>query len=176
MNIDKLVLSSEGQEFLLSISPDWPMIITTGLIGIGSIFTSIVVGRISKQNQQSQNLAKKAELRQVWITELRDYISQFVSLAATIRVRRNIDSNFSSSDDFYEYHTQLIASRTRIHLMLDANKEYTKIIKALILDLYKEAVTDDGVIENVGAYLKALEEQSQIVLEKAWSDIKSELT
>ncbi|WP_240533776.1 hypothetical protein [Aeromonas veronii] len=60
--------------------------------------------------------------------------------------------------------------------MLDANKEYTKIIKALILDLYKEAVTDDGVIENVGAYLKALEEQSQIVLEKAWSDIKSELT
>ncbi|MFQ1634291.1 MULTISPECIES: hypothetical protein [Aeromonas] len=176
MNIDKLVLSSEGQEFLLSISPDWPMIITTGLIGIGSIFTSIVVGRISKQNQQSQNLAKKAELRQVWITELRDYISQFVSLAATIRVRRNIDSHFSSSDDFYEYHTQLIASRTRIHLMLDANKEYTKIIKALILDLYKEAVTDDGVIENVGAYLKALEEQSQIVLEKAWSDIKSELT
>ncbi|MFQ2069952.1 hypothetical protein ACK35S_12905 [Aeromonas veronii] len=176
MNINKLVLSSEGQEFLLSISPDWPMIITTGLIGIGSIFTSIVVGRISKQNQQSQNLAKKAELRQVWITELRDYISQFVSLAATIRVRRNIDSNFSSSDDFYEYHTQLIASRTRIHLMLDANKEYTKIIKALILDLYKEAVTDDGVIENVGAYLKALEEQSQIVLEKAWSDIKSELT
>ncbi|UBR43627.1 hypothetical protein [Aeromonas veronii] len=176
MSVERLVLSSEGQEFLLSISPDWPMIMITGLIGIGSIFTSIAVGRISKQNQQSQNLAKKAELRQAWITELREHISQFVSLASTIRVRRNIDNEFSSSEAFYEYHSQLIASRTRIHLMLDANKEYTEIIKSLIHDLYNEAVMKDGVAKNVGAYRKALEEQSQKILEKAWSDIKSELT
>ncbi|AEB49969.1 hypothetical protein B565_1934 [Aeromonas veronii B565] len=60
--------------------------------------------------------------------------------------------------------------------MLDANKEYTEIIKSLIHDLYNEAVMKDGVAKNVGAYRKALEEQSQKILEKAWSDIKSELT
>ncbi|OXX31011.1 hypothetical protein [Vibrio sp. V04_P4A5T148] len=176
MSTEKLVLSSEGQEFLLSISPDWPMIIITGLIGIGSIFTSIVVGRITKQNQLSQNLAKKAQLRQAWITELREHISQFISLASTIKLRRSQDDDFYSSEKFYEYHSQLIASRTRIHLMLDANKEYTKILKSLIKDYYQETVTKDGVAKDVGSYRKALEEQTQIVLEKAWLDIKSELT
>lgn len=58
MDAEKIILSSGDHEILLSISPDWPMIIITGLIGIGSIFTSILVGRISRQNQQAQNLKK----------------------------------------------------------------------------------------------------------------------
>lgn len=175
MDAEKIILSSGDHEILLSISPDWPMIIITGLIGIGSIFTSILVGRISRQNQQTQNLAKKAELRQAWINELRQNISDLISIAAMIAVRKHLDDDFQNNESFYQYHSQLISVRTKIHLMLDPNKEYSKIIKSLIKDVYSESVKKDGTTKDLNVYRIALEEQSQKVLEKAWMDIKSEL-
>ncbi|WP_234915362.1 hypothetical protein [Aeromonas veronii] len=59
--------------------------------------------------------------------------------------------------------------------MLDPNKEYSKIIKSLIKDVYSESVKKDGTTKDLNVYRIALEEQSQKVLEKAWMDIKSEL-
>ncbi|MUJ26298.1 hypothetical protein [Aliivibrio fischeri] len=174
MSMQEFIISG-GEQILLSISPDWPMIIVTGLIGIGSILTSVLVGKISKQNQQAQNLAKKAELRQQWINELRDSLSEFISLAGTISVRRNLDNEFASKEIYYQYHSQLLTARTRIYLMLDPEKDYTLIIKSLISDVYSEAVSKTGKVKELSSYRKALEEQSQVLLEKAWNDIKSEL-
>ncbi|MFA0497907.1 hypothetical protein AB4496_03465, partial [Vibrio sp. 10N.222.46.A1] len=58
--IEKVVIANApidagASEFLVSISPHYPSIIITALIGIGSIFTSAAVVYITRKNQESQN-------------------------------------------------------------------------------------------------------------------------
>ncbi|MFM2628229.1 hypothetical protein AAFX20_12135 [Vibrio chagasii] len=174
MSNNELILSG-GEQFFLSISPDWPMIIITGLIGIGSILTSIIVGRISKQNQKIQNVAKKAELRQIWLDDLRNTLSEYMSVAATISVRRQLDKAFMSKETYYEYHMSLLKNRTKVNLMLDPSKEYAAAISSLLDDVYLSSVDKESSIDDLNSYRIALEEQSQQLLEKAWGDIKNEL-
>ena len=64
----------------VSVTPDWPTVIVTGVIGIGSIITSISVARISKQNQMAQNSSKIAELRHSWITRFQEEGANYTSL------------------------------------------------------------------------------------------------
>ncbi|HIF5616213.1 TPA: hypothetical protein ACX3CR_004824, partial [Vibrio parahaemolyticus] len=123
MTIESLVLSGGEKEILLSISPDWPMIIVTGLIGVGSILTSVLVSRISKNNQRMQSLARKAELRQNWVNELRESISKFLSASTTIHIRRNTDSTFSSSEEFFSAHSEVVCLETKVNMMLDPSKD-----------------------------------------------------
>ncbi|MCS0114065.1 hypothetical protein NDJ00_07690, partial [Vibrio parahaemolyticus] len=175
MTIESLVLSGGEKEILLSISPDWPMIIVTGLIGVGSILTSVLVSRISRNNQRMQSLARKAELRQNWVNELRESISKFLSASTTIHIRRNTDSSFSSSEEFFSAHSEVVCLETKVNMMLDPSKDESKIISSLMKDVYKNAVLSDGDSKHLGAYKRALEEQSRSLLEKAWNDIKREL-
>jgi hypothetical protein len=175
MSIESLVLSGGEKEILLSISPDWPMIIVTGLIGVGSILTSVLVSRISKNNQRMQSLAKKAELRQNWVNALRDNISRFLSTSTTIHIRRTLDISFSSSEEFHSAHSEVLCLESKVNMMLDPNKDESMIISSLMRDVYKNAVLKEGSPENLAAFKKELENQSRSLLEKAWNDIKREL-
>ncbi|ANR89068.1 hypothetical protein BBB50_15440 [Vibrio cholerae 2740-80] len=176
MNSEKLILSSGSEHILMSISPDWPSIIVTGLIGIGSILTSIAVVKISRRNQKSQNKEKVAELRQQWLSELRDSMSKFVSIAGIISIRSKVAKDYHLTIEASEHHQNLLFYRTKIMLMLDVNKEYTPILKSLIEEVVENMTKPehDSVIET-RAFCQALEEQCQHVLEKAWLDIKEDL-
>ncbi|WP_305814530.1 hypothetical protein [Photobacterium leiognathi] len=71
---EKFLLSNASDAFVLSVNPDWPSIIVTGMIGLGSILTSIAVAYITYSNQKTQNRAKQAELRQEWLKEAREIV------------------------------------------------------------------------------------------------------
>ncbi|EGR4177571.1 hypothetical protein [Vibrio cholerae] len=176
MSLDKLVLSSGSEQILLSISPDWPSIIVTGAIGIGSIFTSIAVVVISRRNQKSQSREKVAQLRQEWLSELRETMSQFVAVAVIITVRVKFVENYVATTEGKEDYQALLHYRSKIHLMIDANKEYSLVLKSLISDVVKIiGDSDENSISDAAGYIKAFEEQSQGVLEKAWKDIRNDL-
>ncbi|OCH01866.1 hypothetical protein [Aliivibrio fischeri] len=173
-NFSKIVLENGISEFSLSITPDWPSIIVTGMIGLGSIFTSIAVARISKNNQIIQNKAKKAELRQVWINELRGEVSNFISICIILKLRFASNPEFSKSDELFPLLQQLFQYRAKIRLMLDPQKSYTIILNSLLDDVYKSVNSLDVNAKDFSAYLNAFQEQVALVLEKAWCDIKGE--
>ncbi|HDY7912173.1 TPA: hypothetical protein ACGUXQ_002426 [Vibrio vulnificus] len=176
MNAEKLILSSGSEHILMSMSPDWPSIIVTGLIGLGSILTSIAVVKISRRNQQSQSKEKVAELRQLWLSELRDNMSKFVSIASIISVRSKIVKNYHLTVEATEHYQNLFLYKTKIMLMLDANKEYTLILKSLIDDVIDNmGKSDHESVTDTSVFCQTLEEQCQKILEKAWLDIKEDL-
>ncbi len=168
------MLENGMSEFSVSISPDWPSIIVTGMIGLGSIFTSIAVARISKSNQITQNKAKKAELRQMWVNELRDDISNFISVCIIIKVRALNDIEYQKSGEIYSHFQTLFEYRAKIRLMLDPQKDYTLILNSLIDDVYRSVSRKEIDTKELSSYLNAFQEQSALLLEKAWCDIKDE--
>ncbi|GIB53764.1 hypothetical protein VCSRO187_3618 [Vibrio cholerae] len=173
---EKFILSTGGEEILLSITPDYDALLVTGAIGLGSILTSIAVVWISRRNQKSQSREKIAELRQAWIADLRENMSQFISIAYFVAVNGRQDKDYHLTDDANENYRALFYYRSKILLMLDAEKEYTKILKSLMQDVTSNVgKKDTESLKNLGSYAKALEQQCQSVLEKAWNDIKSDL-
>ncbi|HAS6363996.1 TPA: hypothetical protein RQJ98_004282 [Vibrio vulnificus] len=176
MSADKLILSSGSEQLLLSISPDWPSILVTGLIGLGSILTSIAVVKISRRNQKSQSNEKVAELRQQWLVDLRNSLSKFISIASILSVRSKVEKNYHASDEATAHYQELFFYKTKILLMLDDKKDYTLILKSLINDVAATTLKkDQESVKDIGNLSRALEEQAQKVLEKAWLDIKKDL-
>ncbi|HHF3073427.1 hypothetical protein L3V32_09905 [Vibrio sp. J2-4] len=176
MSDGKFILSTGGEEILLSITPDYYALIVTGAIGLGSILTSIAVVWITRRNQKSQSQEKIAELRQAWVTELRENMSQFISIAYLVAVNGRQTSNYQLTDDANRNYKLLFYYRSKILLMLDAEKEYTKVLKSLMKDVTSSVGKEDAnSLKNLGSYARALEEQCQSVLEKAWNDIKTDL-
>ncbi|BDR13789.1 hypothetical protein [Vibrio sp. STUT-A11] len=176
MSAEKLILSSGSEHILLSMSPDWPSILVTGLIGLGSILTSIAVVKISRRNQQSQSKEKVAELRQQWLAELRENMSKFVSIAHIVAVRSKVAKDYHLTGEAGEHYQDLFFYKTKIILMLDTNKEYTLILKSLINDVIDNMGKPElETVADTSVFCQALEEQCQKVLEKAWLDIKEDL-
>ncbi|MEO9946701.1 hypothetical protein [Paraglaciecola sp.] len=175
MSVDKLILSSGNEQILMSISPDWPSIILTGAIGLGSILTSIAVVKISRSNQKSQSQEKIAELRQAWLTELRENMSQFISLVSIISVRRGMVLKFHETEEAKDLYRELLCYRSRLRLMLDEKEEHTIEIKDLIKKLYKAIHAPNSDEQPIVDIANDLEEKCQLVLEKTWKNIKENL-
>ncbi|MFA0566205.1 hypothetical protein AB4559_21090 [Vibrio sp. 10N.222.51.C8] len=176
MSKEKFILSTGGEEILLSITPDYHALLVTGAIGLGSILTSIAVVWISRRNQKSQSREKIAELRQAWIANLRENMSQFISIAYLVAVNGRQNKKYHLTDDANENYRALFYYRSKILLMLDTEKDYAKILKSLMQDVTSNVGKEDAdSLKNLGSYAKVLEQQCQSLLEKAWNDIKSDL-
>lgn len=174
-SVSELLIHNANEALTLSITPDWPSIIVTGMIGIGSIFTSIAVAWITYSNQKTQNKAKQAELRQEWLSEARSTISLIVSLCHVIKVRLKSDNTFFKTPEYYMLHQELFSCRSKIILMLDSKKESTINLSSILEDLIR-SVTNRSVDRNeMKAYMKAFEDLARNILEEAWVQIRRDL-
>ncbi|EIO4084154.1 hypothetical protein WOC12_03930 [Vibrio parahaemolyticus] len=172
---ENFLLSNASEAFVLSVTPDWPSLIVTGMIGLGSILTSVAVAYITYSNQKTQNRAKQAELRQEWLKEARDTISSITSLCHVIKVRCKVDKTFIRGQDYFDLFQELLSYRSKITLMLDSEKESTKNLLSILADLVDSVAKRNVDKEEMKAYMYAFEELANDILEKAWSDIKRDL-
>ena len=172
---ENFLLSNASEAFVLSVTPDWPSIIVTGMIGLGSILTSIAVAYITYSNQKTQNRAKQAELRQEWLKEARDTVSSIISLCHVIKVRCKTDKAFIRGQDYFDLHQELLSYRSKITLMLDSEKESTKNLLSILADLIDSVTKINVERDEMKAYMFAFEELANDILEKAWRDIKRDL-
>lgn len=168
--IDVVLANSEPIQLVVSTSTDWPIV----LVGLGSVCTTVVIAYITRANQRSQSKAKQAELRQEWITGLRTFISEFISLVGAISLQNNSDENYRGSEKYFNQMQNLYNIRTKIILMFSTSSVDSLIISSLLNDLYDHARRGEKPIK-LKPFRIALEEQAQRVLEKAWASIKDEL-
>ncbi|HHK8432817.1 TPA: hypothetical protein ACQYBF_004576 [Vibrio parahaemolyticus] len=158
----------------LSISTDWPTVIVTGAIGLGSIMTSIAVVFITYVNQKNQSKAKSAELRYEWINELRSNVSEFISISSVIQIRLSVDDKYILTDDFYNKLRVLATYKSKIHLMLDSDKEKYQEINNIVIEIM--AVTNNSEeIARSRELCEDLEVKVNSILEEAWCNIKHKL-
>lgn len=163
-----------AEPIVLSINPDWPSIIVTGAIGLGSVLTSIGVVYVSKMNQKTQNKAKSAELRHAWTEELRESLSSFDSIATVVHFKITTQPDFPQSDEFTRLIGELSLHHNKILLMLDENKEITIMLKHVLRDVMRNILKVDGS-EAFRQFMDIKQALGRQILENAWSDIKNEL-
>lgn len=166
----------EKYNVALSASTDWPTVLVTGAIGIGSILTSIAVAWITHNNQIIQNKSKIAELRQRWLESLRQEIATYSSLCLIIAANYHLNDKFYKTSECSGLFRELYASHSNLVLMMEQGKDYTIIIRSMMDDIRQSLDSKDtNKMQDLKALIDALNEQANVLLEKAWSDIKCDL-
>ena len=168
-----LILENGNNEFIISITPDWPTIIVTGMIGLGTIMTSFAVAKISKNNQEAQNRAKRAELRKEWINALRESSSKYLAKCLEVNSRITFDGNYKMSTEMYIDFTEVYMHMNEIIFMLEPGKDVTEEIKQLLSDTGQSLFENDDHDKFV-TQCHALRDELTNLLEKAWNDIKND--
>lgn len=172
--------SGEAGQFIVSITPDWPTIIVTGMIGLGSILTAASVAYISKKNQQSQNLAKKAELRQDWINRFTKLSSEFVALCLMSAIKESTIDSYRTSDDWFVNYQKIITQTTQINLMINSKKNNSKKLLSLInkiVPLNKNSILTGKVTpEDMDKNINAFSTLVNLIIDDSWNKIKNELS
>ncbi|EJT0555638.1 hypothetical protein [Vibrio vulnificus] len=169
-------MTIEKMNVALSATTDWPTVLVTGAIGIGSIMTSIAVAWITHNNQMIQNKSKVAELRQKWLEALRQEIAEYSSLCLIIGANYHLNEKFFKTPECSQLFRELYKSHSNLVLMMEQDKDYTLIIRSMMDDIRQSLDSKEpNKMKDLNAMVGALNEQANSLLEKAWKDIKRDL-
>ena len=176
-SVKPVIIQHEGTQTPISVyldSPtDWPTVIATLAVGLGSILTSLVVGYLSHQNQKAQVRSSIASLRSTWIKELRQLTGEFIGLASRIGRALQSESSYLDSQTGRQELSKLFEVTSQIELMLDPKKPETKEtsakMRAMVDSLHQ------GEFNKANTLLNQFKDQLSAILEKGWSDVKEDL-
>jgi hypothetical protein len=157
----------------LETPTDWPTVIATFAVGIGSILTSLIVGYLSHQNQKSQVRSSIAGLRSAWIKELRHLSSEFIGLAARIGYALQKNRSYLETSEGAQDLSRLFQVHSEIHLMLDPDKPESQSTESKMDSIVDFLRKRD--FENAGSHLEEFHNDISRKLEKAWRDVKEDL-
>lgn len=172
-----VIIQHEGTQAPIPVrldSPtDWPTVIATLTVGLGSILTSLVVGYLSHQNQKAQVRSSIASLRSTWIKELRQLTGEFIGLASRIgRALQSEPSHLDSQEGRQEL-SKLFEVASQIELMLDPQKRETRDASASMSEIVDSL--HQGEFSKANTLLNAFKDNLSAILEKGWSDVKEDL-
>lgn len=169
------VVMIEPQPLKLKIesSTDWPTVVATSLVGIGSILTTLFVGRLTYVNQRIQIQSATANFRNNWQIDLREAAAKFLSLLATINWEIESNPNFLAGSESNKIFGELIEKQSIIELMLDPTKSYAIEIRHLAGELMDLLRQKD--IEKMSIVANKLIDKVNYVLEQTWVDIQKDL-
>lgn len=172
-----VIIQNDGTQAPISVrleSPtDWPTIIATLAVGLGSLLTSLVVGYLSHQNQKAQVRSSIATLRSIWIKELRQLTGEFIGLASRIGRSLQSDPSHLHSQEGRNELSKLFEVASQIELMLDPLKQETKDASAKMSEIVDRL--HQGKFSTANTLLNALKDNLSAILEKGWRDVKEDL-
>lgn len=166
-------LSPQPIQLSVESSTDWPTVMATSFVGITGAFVALAVGAMAYLGQRNQVRAATANFRHGWQIELRELIAKFI--AVTSRIHYELEANpdyLNSSESNIEYST-LIETRSKIELMLDRSKSYSKDIFKRLEGLISAVKKQE--IDRIFELSEELLEIGNGVLEQAWRDIRDDL-
>jgi hypothetical protein len=172
-----VIIQHEGTQAPISVSlnspTDWPTVLATLTVGLGSILTSLVVGYLSHQNQKAQVRSSIASLRSAWIKELRQLAGEFIGLASRIGRALQSESSYLDSQAGRQEISQLFEVSSQIELMLDPKKPAAKSISSRMGSIVDSL--HNGGFAKANELLNKFKEELSIILENGWSDVKEDL-
>ncbi len=168
------ILLDKASELSVSIAPDWPMITLTAIVGLTSFMTSRALIQVTKQNQEALGKHKQAEMRAEWQRNFRDLFSKFDALCVITNATHH------TAKEYNDYIAQLYSLKTSITLLLPEDKDASKILSSLMMDLVAGVICTPNKAkidtEVLTQYLNEAEKCAREILESTWQEIKRDLT
>lgn len=157
----------------LETPTDWPTVIATLAVGVGSILTSLIVAYLTHQNQKSQVRSSIAVLRSAWIKELRHSSSEFIGLALRIGYALQKVTSYLETFEGAQDLSRLFQVQSEINLMLDPDKPESQStaskMDCIVDSLRKKNFT------TTDSLLKDFRNDISEKLENAWIKLKEDL-
>ena len=179
MNKTEILLGNlqigEATEFILSIAPDWPMIILTAIVGFTSFWTSRALVKVTRQNQTAISQSKQAEIRLAWQKELRNSLAEMSASCLVVNTKANSKPEYESSNEYFNDWQKILILNSKVNLLLTSESEDVKALKSLVDDMVFTAISTKGADKDFTSYLVAMEDMAKVVLENEWSRIKRNL-
>ncbi len=152
---------------------DWPTVLATLLVGIGSILITSMVGWLSYSSQRSQIRSNTANFRHKWGDDLREASAQFFATVALIKFELDGNAAFISQNESNKLFSDLVTAQFKIGLMLDKKQPYTVTILNLLSETIEHLKLNKPI--DLNDTLNKLHDELNAVLEKTWADIKNDL-
>ncbi|WP_188052773.1 hypothetical protein [Vibrio harveyi] len=169
-------IAAEGAgQLAISMAPDFPMIILTGIVGLTSYLTSKALVKVTKQNQKSTSRIKQAEIRQDWQKELREAVSKLIAATMIVRAKSRDSEQYLTTQDYYARWEQILILQSQIKLLLTNGKPESESLIKLVGDLIEHTSESHLSTNDFAAFSNAVEDMTKTVIETAWEQIKSDL-
>lgn len=168
-----ITLQPQPIKLAVDTSTDWPAIAATSFVGLTGALVAFAVGYMAYLGQRNQVRAAKANFRHGWQQEIKQLIAKFISVIARIHYESVANPDYLNSSESNQIFSDLIETHTRIEIMLDRTKSYSKEISR-VTGLLIEAV-NDRKIDNLNKLSNELLAVANGVVEQTWQDIRSDL-
>lgn len=124
-----------------------------------------------------QYRSARATFRQTWLVDFRTFAATYVSIAGRLNLK-NVESpghvHTASADDLL---IQMATARASMRMMLDSTKTYTVELVKIMDEVTDSLFSNDPAARDLTAdHLKRFIDKAQEVQERAWQDIKRELS
>ncbi|MUK43730.1 hypothetical protein GNP61_19485 [Aliivibrio fischeri] len=148
-------------------------------VAVATIGASLLAGLISLVNLTVSKEHKISELRQTWISELRNDTSLLVAMCNNLSARYMIQINLGPINywQFFSEHMDLLQKIDELHhrIKMHLNPHEHKKLIALLEDI-ESSITDAQRLGDCGqmAYLfEELNDNTQAVLKAEWERVKT---
>lgn len=176
-----ILTSPEPLQVAVDSPTDWyAAVVTPVVVGLAAAYIAWLNQRNSIRSaealQKIQLRSSIANFRQIWSTDFRAFVAEFVGCASLLHFKKCEDIEYPHSPEADEVLTKMVAAQASIKMMLDAEKDYFKEISDLMNDI-NIAVFDAHPThpKPVLPLVHEFVEKAQKVRERAWNDIKRDL-
>ncbi len=169
----QILISPQPLNIKVDTPTDWPTVIATLIIGVGSVLTTLLVGWLSHVNQRSQIRSSIASFRQSWVSELRETSAKFLASAAQLHLDIDTDNEYLSKSESNGQYSELIMLQSKIGLMLDKKHDNSSRLESLSEEIIKNIKANDT--EKLNASANEFHSLMRDNLENAWQQIKRDL-
>lgn len=133
--------------------------------------------RSAEALQKLQHRSTIANFRQAWLTDFRTFAAAYLSAATSLNFKNFSNPGFVLTPAADDQLVQMGTARASMRMMLDATKDYTQQLIAIMNEvddcLYDTDPTKNALTTN---HLTRFVDKAQEVRERAWQDIKRDLT
>lgn len=159
----------------LNTPTDFWVVGSNGLVGFAGILTAIVVARITRKNQLSQNRVNQATLRQKWQERFAEASARYLSIVNQIAIEAVLETNDPNERKMHvaKRLPDLLYWHEVIAVMLDLERDYAKDALKVMSELTDNLRNVN--LKGLGKSRNALRKSFNQIHEKAWQDIRNDL-
>lgn len=154
-------------------STDWPVVIATALIGLGSVLTTSLVGWYAYMAQRNQVKANAATYRNEWRTDLRGKVSDYISKIAMLHYKIERNKAYLNTPDSDAEYSEVLKVQAAIGLMLNERDEEDQKLSDLMGEC--DSILKYGSKKDLTAKLNEIADKANKVLDNAWQKMKQDI-
>lgn len=170
----QILVSPQPLKLDVDTPTDWPTVIATLIVGIGSVLTTLLVGWLSYVNQRSQIRGSIASFRQQWVSELRLTSAEFLASVAQLHLDIDADTSFLLKPESNEKYSKLIMLQSKIELMLDKKHANSTKLESLLERIIRNVKNNEK--PELNSSVNEFHSLMRDTLENAWQQIKLDLS